>query len=729
MGRIEKMRERIEKLKSKPDYIRNMGIVAHIDHGKTTLSDNLLYGAGMISKDTAGKQLALDFHEDEQQRGITINAANVSLIHEYKGDNYLINMIDTPGHVDFGGDVTRAMRAVDGVVVVACAVEGVMPQTKTVLNQALRENVRPTLFINKVDRLINELQLTPEELQKRLIKIITEVNKIIVQRQPAGLDWQVNVANGSVAFGSAFNNWAISIPFMKSSGITFKNIIDYCNNDEQRELADRAPAFRVVLDMAIEHLPNPKVAQKIRIPKIWHGDLESKIGQDMINCNPEGKLAMMVTNITTFDKREGEVATGRLFSGTLRHGDEVYLVGAKSKEKVQQVGVYMGATRLVTEYAPPGNIIGVTGLKRAFTGETAASENIEPFEEIRYVSEPVVTKAVEPQSIKDLAKMIEILKQVAKEDPSLAVKIDEESGEYLISGMGELHLEIVENRINDGAVKIKTSPPIVVYRESVDGKSQQIEGKSPNKHNKFYIYVEKLEEKIYDAIVAGEIPSGRYKSRSKDIRQQLVDLEFDKEEAKRIIDIYHGNVMVDMTKGVIHLDEVMELLLDGFEQVMSTGPMSSEPMIKVKVVLMDAKLHEDAIHRGPAQIYPAVRRPIQAGILAAKPTMFEPVQNVWVDVPQDFMSPVISELQKRRGQIGEMTQKEDIMEINGVIPISESFGFAGEMRSASEGHAIWSTENAGFHKLPVELQNKVVNQIRQRKGLKAEIPKPEDYME
>jgi len=653
MGRIEKMRERIEKLKSKPDYIRNMGIVAHIDHGKTTLSDNLLYGAGMISKDTAGKQLALDFHEDEQQRGITINAANVSLIHEYKGDNYLINMIDTPGHVDFGGDVTRAMRAVDGVVVVACAVEGVMPQTKTVLNQALRENVRPTLFINKVDRLINELQLTPEELQKRLIKIITEVNKIIVQRQPAGLDWQVNVANGSVAFGSAFNNWAISIPFMKSSGITFKNIIDYCNNDEQRELADRAPAFRVVLDMAIEHLPNPKVAQKIRIPKIWHGDLESKIGQDMINCNPEGKLAMMVTNITTFDKREGEVATGRLFSGTLRHGDEVYIVGAKSKEKVQ----------------------------------------------------------------------------VAKEDPSLAVKIDEESGEYLISGMGELHLEIVENRINDGAVKIKTSPPIVVYRESVDGKSQQIEGKSPNKHNKFYIYVEKLEEKIYDAIVAGEIPSGRYKSRSKDIRQQLVDLEFDKEEAKRIIDIYHGNVMVDMTKGVIHLDEVMELLLDGFEQVMSTGPMSSEPMIKVKVVLMDAKLHEDAIHRGPAQIYPAVRRPIQAGILAAKPTMFEPVQNVWVDVPQDFMSPVISELQKRRGQIGEMTQKEDIMEINGVIPISESFGFAGEMRSASEGHAIWSTENAGFHKLPVELQNKVVNQIRQRKGLKAEIPKPEDYME
>jgi len=212
------MLKKVKTLIDKPDRIRNMGIVAHIDHGKTTLSDNLLSHAGLISEETAGKQCALDFREDEQARGITINASNVSMVHEYEKEEYLINLIDTPGHVDFGGDVTRAMRTVDGVVVLACAVEGVMPQTKTVLAQALKERVKPTLFINKVDRLINELKLSPEELQDRFAKIINTVNKIIKQRQPEGVDWTVSVEKGSVAFGSGFHNWAINVPYMKKQG-------------------------------------------------------------------------------------------------------------------------------------------------------------------------------------------------------------------------------------------------------------------------------------------------------------------------------------------------------------------------------------------------------------------------------------------------------------------------------------------------------------------------------
>ncbi len=464
----------------KPEQIRNMGIVAHIDHGKTTLSDNLLCNAGMISKEAAGKQLALDFHEDEQQRGITIDAANVSMVHSYDGKDYLINMIDTPGHVDFGGDVTRAMRAVDGVIVLTCAVEGVMPQTKTVLGQALKERVRPTLFINKVDRLINELKLTPEELQKRFVKIITEVNKIILQRQPEGVDWTVSVEKGSVAFGSGFNNWAINVPFMKKSGITFKDIIDYCNSGNQKGLAERAPAHQIMLDIAVKHLPSPLVAQKIRIPQIWGGDPESEVGKSMMVCDQKGKLGMMVTKITTFDKREGEVATCRIFSGTVKQGQEVYLMATKSTERVQQVGIYMGATRSKVDEVPCGNIVGIIGLKRAFAGETVSTEEIPVFEAIKHVSEPVITKAVEPANIKDLAKVVEIMKQVAREDPTVVVKIDEESGEYLMSGMGELHLEVIENRINLGNVKIKTSPPIVGHRETIDGKFGVFEGKSPN---------------------------------------------------------------------------------------------------------------------------------------------------------------------------------------------------------------------------------------------------------
>src|SRR3989339_401403 len=175
----EKMVDKVKRLMTSQDKIRNIAIAAHIDHGKTTFSDNLLFGAGMMSEDLAGKACVLDFHEDEMQRGITIDAANVSMVHECDGKEFLINLIDTPGHVDFGGDVTRAMRAIDGTIVLVCAVEGVMPQTETVLRQALKERVKPVLFINKVDRLIRELKLTPEAMQERFLKIINHFNQLV----------------------------------------------------------------------------------------------------------------------------------------------------------------------------------------------------------------------------------------------------------------------------------------------------------------------------------------------------------------------------------------------------------------------------------------------------------------------------------------------------------------------------------------------------------------------
>ena len=203
MGRKEDNVKKAQLIMKTPKFIRNIGIAAHIDHGKTTLSDNLIAGAGMMSEDLAGKQLLLDFDEQEQARGITINAANVSMVHEFDKNEYLINLIDTPGHVDFGGDVTRAMRAVDGCVIVACAVEGAMPQTETVVRQALRERVKPVLFFNKVDRLINELKVSEQEMQSRFIKIISQVNSLISKNVPKEhkADWMMKVEDGAVAFG------------------------------------------------------------------------------------------------------------------------------------------------------------------------------------------------------------------------------------------------------------------------------------------------------------------------------------------------------------------------------------------------------------------------------------------------------------------------------------------------------------------------------------------------
>ncbi|MCK5594065.1 MAG: GTP-binding protein, partial [Candidatus Aenigmarchaeota archaeon] len=315
MMKMAKMIDKIKGIVEDKARIRNLCICAHIDHGKTTLSDNLLSGAGMISEELAGKMCATDFDAQEQERGITIYSANVSMVHTVEGTDYLINLIDTPGHVDFGGDVTRAMRAVDGAVVVACAVDGVMPQTETVLRQALKERVKPVLFINKVDRMIKELQLTPEQMNEKFTNIIYKVNAIIRANAPAEFkeEWQVNVADGKVGFGSAYKNWAISIPFMKKTGITFKEIIEMTLADDEKALAKKAPLHNIVLDIAIKHLPTPDAAQAYRIPKLWTGDVGTVEGKAMLECDSKGPLAGVVTNVTA-DKHAGMVATARLFS-------------------------------------------------------------------------------------------------------------------------------------------------------------------------------------------------------------------------------------------------------------------------------------------------------------------------------------------------------------------------------------------------------------------------------
>ena len=217
---------KIERLTNTQKNIRNVATSAHIHHGKTAFTDNLLAAAGMMASKNAGdleEGMTTWQHGDEQERLMTVDAANVSMGHEYAGEEYLINLIDTPGHVDFGGNVTRAMRAIDGTFVLVCAVEGIMPQTETVLKQALRERVKPVLFINKVDRLIKELKLTPEQMQERFAKLIQEFNRHVmaIAEQDYKEKWQVNVADGSVAFGSARENWALSVPFMKKKNITF----------------------------------------------------------------------------------------------------------------------------------------------------------------------------------------------------------------------------------------------------------------------------------------------------------------------------------------------------------------------------------------------------------------------------------------------------------------------------------------------------------------------------
>ena len=711
--------EKIQKLMKDQDKIRNIAIAAHIDHGKTTFSDNLLAGAGMISEELAGKQLVLDFHDDESERGITIDAANVSMVHSIGGEDYLINLIDTPGHVDFGGDVTRAMRAVDGCIILSCAVEGVMPQTETVVRQALKELVKPVLFINKVDRLIKEVKLTPQEMEKKFISIIDHVNELIENIAPEGYKekWKVGVGEGTVAFGSAFHNWALSFPYMKNKGITFKDVIEAYENDNHKELARKAPLHEVILEISIKHHPNPVDAQKYRIPKIWHGEIESNLGKNLVDCDSNGEPAFVPIKIV-IDKHAGEVAAGRLFSGTIKQGDELYMNLAKRKTRVQQVSVYKGAQRVIVDEVSAGNIVGIVGLKNIFVGETVSKNEIEPFESIKHIFEPVITKSIEAKKAADLPKLVEVLKQVGKEDPSIKIEINEQTGESLISGMGELHLEIMENRIKtEKGLDVKTSPPIVVYRETVGKESPAVEGRSPNKHNSFFIQVEPLEDNIYEAIKSGELPEIRIKKRNQEVNDKLSELGWSGDEIRNVRDIYKGNMFLDETRGEVHIQEIIEMVLDAFEMVMNQGPLAREPCMKLKVSLVDTKLHEDAIHRGPAQVYPAIREAIVEAMKKANAFILEPLQVHVIEIPDKFLGEITKLIGGKRGQLINVSQEGTNAEVKVKLPVAEMLGWSNDLRSSTEGRGTSALLDQLFEKTPMSLQTDVIRKIRDRKGL------------
>ncbi len=699
------------------------GMIIH----NTALTDNLLAAAGMMSEKLAGDLeggMATWQHSDEQERLLTVDAANVSMAHELEGKEYLINLIDTPGHVDFSGNVTRAMRAIDGTIVLVCASEGIMPQTETVMKQALRERVKPILFINKVDRMIKELKLTPDGMQERFLKIIDHFNLLIEQiAEPQFRQkWKVSVADGSVIFGSARDNWALSLAFMKKKGVGFKDVIslyDGSMSEEERKkwVWDKAPLFEVLLDAVVKHLPSPIEAQKYRIPKIWRGDKESEFGKGLINCDPKAEVAFVITN-TIIEGRSGkEISAGRLFSGTIKEGMEVYLNNDKKKQRIQQVLVYNGIKPEQMSEVPAGNVIAITGIVSA-PGETITENPQEAFENIRHIFDPVITKSISVPKPQDLPKLIEVLKKVAKEDPTLKIEINEETGENLMSGMGELHLEIIENRIKtEKGVEVKTSEPIVVYRETVMKKGGEGEGKSPNKHNLFFIQVEPLEEEVYQAIKNKELPTRRLKKREEDVWKKLNECGISNNEARQYINIYNECAIVNKIKGEVHLGEVIELVMDAIEQVIDAGTLAREPCTKLKINLTDIKLHEDAIHRGPAQVYPAVRDSMRMSIGTASPCLFEPVQTLLIEGPLEFMGELTKLAQSKRGQILDIEQSSGHVVVKVKLPVAEMIGIASQLRSATEGRGTFSMIDQTFEKVPASVQPDVMRKIRNRKGL------------
>jgi len=728
--------EQILKIMRNIDQIRNIGIIAHVDHGKTTLTDSLLAAAGIISEKLAGEILALDYLNVEQQRGITVKAANISLYYEFEGKPYVINLIDTPGHVDFSGKVSRSLRVLDGAIVVVDAVGGVMTQTETVLRQALEERVRPLLFINKIDRLIKELRMTPKEIQDRFVQIIKDINNLIDTYGEPGFKekWRLDPVKGQIAFGSAKDRIGLTIPYSQRKGIKISDLISAYEKGREvvEDLQKKIPLHEVLLEMVIKHVPNPREAQAYRIPKIWRGPLDSEIAKAMISADPDGPTVYLINDMR-HDPHAGLVATGRVLSGWLEEGKELYLVNAKTVQRVLQTSLYMGPFREPADKIYAGNIAAVLGLDRARSGETAVDPSLKemmvPFEKISYISEPVVTIAVEPRTPSELTKMVDALKKLIIEDPNLVLKINEETGEYLLSGMGQVHLEVALTLLKENfGVEVKTSTPLIIYRETIRGSSPVLEGKSPNKHNRLYISVEPLNEETIRLIATGEVSEDQDpRERAKILRDKA---GWDYDEARRIWAIDENiNVFVDRTSGIQYLREVRDTIIQGFRLAMREGPLAMEPVRGVKVILHDAVIHEDPAHRGPAQLYPATRNPIYAGMLMSKPTLLEPIQKVDIKIPIDYMGEVTAILTRKRGRILEVHELYgNWIRIISEIPIAESMDLAQQLRGATSGRALWGTEFSRWMPVPENMLPELIATIRTRKGLKPEPPKPDDFL-
>jgi elongation factor 2 len=726
----DKALDAIKGVINHPEQIRNIAIAAHIDHGKTTLTDNLLARAGMISDKLAGDQRFMDFDDQEAERGITIYSANISMVHEYDGEDHLINLIDTPGHVDFGGDVTRAMRAVDGVVVLVDAVDGVMPQTETVMKQALNEGVKPVLFINKVDRLIEEMQLTPKEMQERFTKIIREVNTALRKYadEETAEEWSMAVNDGTVAFGSALKNWAISVPYMQETGITFGDIIERVNEGDHEGLRDDAPIEEVVLDMVVKHLNDPRESAQYRIPAVWPGDPESEAGQSMATQNADGPLVGVVTNVED-DEHAGTIATARLFSGTVNEGDELYGIGSKKVERAQQVGIYSGPRKLNIDSVPAGNIAAITGADFS-TGETFikdGDDEVTAFEQIEHVFEPVVTKSIEPKRTSDLPKLIETLRKRSKEDNTIQVDIDEETGETKVSGLGELHIEAkVERHLEEKGIDIEVSEPIVVFREGISEASDHMTGKSPNRHNKLEISVEPISDELRTFLKEEYEEVEMQADDDTEVRDALVEHGMDKDEADSIINVYEENLFINDSRGIKNLREIQEYLVDAFHEFCDEGPLANEPVIGFKVKLHDAKLHEDAIHRGPSQMIPATKDAMTRGFLTAQPQLIEPKQILRIDTPSSTMGDAMTEVNNRRGDIIDMDEEGDSAIIRCKLPVEELFGFEAALKSATNGKGFYSLIDLIYEPMQRALQEEKIMDIRDRKGMKKEMPKVEE---
>lgn len=720
-----------------PDEIREMilnspfenrrifSIVAHIDHGKTTMTDYLLRRAGLMSDEAAGMTLMTDSDEEEQERGITIFTSVVLLSYTYQGREYLFQINDTPGHISFTGEVSRALRGSDGALILVDALEGVMTQTETNIRLAVGEELcRPLLFINKVDRLISELKLPPKKVGERIDNIITQVNDLIRKTAPPELKdkWTVKFPEDSVAFGSAKHGWGITNEIIKEMGV---NPLIFFEKYKEGEpgvvwLRKNFPLDEAVMRMVIQHLPDPKVAQKYRIPKIWSGDVKSKAGRSILESDPNGPLLGMITKIFIDPRSKRPTLIGRVFSGTLEAGSTIRLVNQKAEARVKRLGVMEITDILDCPKIPAGNLFALFGFITP-AGETfvAPESDIPAFEKILYVSEPVVSRSIQPKDPQDLAKLGEVVKKWIMADPTADFRFNQESREYILSGIDPLQIEILTKRINE-QVPIKISPPIIVYREKPSKRGIEIHTKSPNGHNRIKLYVEPLDDKTVELIKKGEVYADQdSKERARILRDKS---GWDAKMARNIWDIFGTCMLVNMTTGVQRLDRIKSYVTSTFRDYVGEATLAREPAMNLRAIMTDATVHVDPAHTTYHEIAGMTSSALHISMLSSEPLLYEPILHVDIKTPLGTEGDVTKILNRHRGQVTSMDSEGETTRIRGTLPTAETLGIADEFRSATQGKAFFGYEFIGFRPLPEGLQESKILEIRKRKKMSVSLP-------
>jgi len=708
--------------------IRNIGLVGHIDHGKTTLSDSLLSEAGLLSRDLAGEARALDYLEEEQKRGITMKSTNISLYYEKSlegHDPFLINLVDTPGHLDFSGKVTRALRLIDGVIVVVDAVEEIIAQSETVIKQALQEGVKPVLFINKIDRLIRELKLTDEKIKEKYTRIINDFNTLVERFADAPYDkqWQVSPIDGNVAFGSALHKWGFTLKILEKNDLKFSDIRarykkETYTKESYADLAIYFPIHNAILEMVVDHLPNPVEAQKYRISKIWEGDLNSDIGKAMMNCEPKGPIVICMSKVQA-DKHD-IVATGRIFSGKCAQKDQIYLIRENDEGRIQRLSLFMGQRREQVESIPVGNIVAIEGLKKIKSGETIVDRHYKtimvPFENVKYVSMPVVTVSIEPEYLRDLEKMKEFIENLLIEDPNLSFEINEENGEFLLSGMGPLHLEITASEIEKRGVNVTISSPRPVFKESCRYSSNIVRVNSPNGQNTLKLKVERLSHEIARKIHKIE---GIDELNDKKLKKKLIqDSSMTEEDIEHIWNIdnnqnillYRGNSVIDTT----HKSLVLEII----DKIQLNGPLCGEKLTEILITIEELNINcldeESAFTELTSMFYEGIKK----ALIDAELILLEPIYHTVLQLPPNYIKNTLSLLSKNSAKINNINQEKEYQAIIDIlIPVRNSIKFAEEIRSTTSGKAFWQNQFYAFMEVPNNEAKQIINDLRFKKGL------------